>query len=265
MRNVRALIAYDGSRYFGWQRQAGFESVQEELESALAGLVGDAVTVHGSGRTDAQVHALGQVASFHVDTRLDDFRLREALNAHLPDDVVVRRLETCGDDFHARFSARGKRYAYVIHTSRTRPPWGREHVHWVRERLDLEAMRRALVPLVGEHDFRSFASAGSPRRSTVRQLEHAHLVARQRHVILVVQGTGFLYNMVRNLVGTVLDAGRGKLSAADVAAILAARDRRLAAATAPATGLYLLRVLYREPVFRGADAGRSGPPGVFPR
>lgn len=264
MRNVRVLIAYDGSRYFGWQRQAGFESVQAELEGALESLTGDAVTVHGSGRTDTGVHALGQVASFHVETRIEDFRLREALNAHLPEDIVIRRLETCADDFHARFSARGKRYAYVLATTRTRPPWGRRHVHWVREPLDLGAMRAALARLLGEHDFKAFASSGSPRHSTVRRLEHGHLIARRERLVLVVQGNGFLYNMVRNLAGTLLDVGRAKLGPDDVSTILASRDRRRAGATAPAAGLYLVRVLYPERAFGGLDRGPSGPAGVFP-
>ena len=161
MRNVRALIAYDGSEYYGWQRQSGFESVQEELESALAALTGDAVTVHGSGRTDTGVHALGQVASFHIETRLADERLRDALNAHLPRDVTVQRIETCADDFHARFSARAKRYGYLWVTRRTRPPFGRKYGFWVRQRLDLAAMRDAARRLVGRHDFAAFASLRS--------------------------------------------------------------------------------------------------------
>src|ERR1043165_5801159 len=117
MRNVRILVAYDGSPYFGWQRQDGFDTVQQRIEEGLHALAGEHVTVHGSGRTDTGVHALGQVAHFHVDTRLDDDRLRHALNAHLPESIRVRRAETCAADFHARFDARGKRYLYVVATS----------------------------------------------------------------------------------------------------------------------------------------------------
>ena len=254
MRNVRALLAYDGSAYFGWQRQAGFESVQAELESALLALTGEAVSVHGSGRTDTGVHALGQVASFHVETRLADERLQAALNAHLPDDIAVRALETCADDFHARFSARAKRYVYLTATSRVRPVFGRRHAHWVREPLDVGAMRAALAHLIGEHDFATFAGAGSPRRSSVRTLQHAHVVARRAHLVIAVQGTGFLYNMVRNVAGTLFDVGRGKLAAGELPALLAARDRRLAGPTAPAAGLYLARVLYAERAFAGSQA-----------
>ena len=141
MRNVRALIAYDGSRFFGWQRQDGFRSVQQALEEALEALAGDPVVGHGAGRTDTGVHALGQVAHVHLDTRLDDDRLRHALNFHLEEGVSVLRLETCRDDFHARYDARGKRYAYCVATGRFRPPFGRGYFHWVCDPLDLVAMR----------------------------------------------------------------------------------------------------------------------------
>ena len=263
MRTCRALIAYDGSAFFGWQRQAGFDSVQQAVEEVLAGLAGEPVVVHGAGRTDTGVHALGQVAHFRLDTRLSDDRLRHALNFHLPGAVVVRRLETCRDDFHARFDARAKRYAYRVLTSRFRSPFGRDLAHWVCDPLDLGAMRAAGALLLGEHDFRAFASAGSPRRSSVRTLTHLRLVARRRGFWLVVQGDGFLYNMVRTLAGTLLEVGRGKWPAARVGEILASGDRREAGPTAPPGGLFLASVLYPEPVFPGRDRGERGVPGLF--
>lgn len=249
VRNVRVQLAYDGSRFYGWQRQEGFESVQEALEDSLAALVGERVTVLGAGRTDTGVHALRQVASFHVDTRLGDERLLFALNAHLPRGVVVRALETCRDDFHAQYDARGKRYLYLVHTTRFRPPFAREHGHWVPQRLDTEAMRRAAAHLVGEHDFTSFANAGSPRRSNVRRIGAFHVVPRRERVALVVQGNGFLYNMVRTLAGTLIEVGLGKLAPEAMGEILAARDRERAGPTAPAGGLVLVAVRYDEPVF----------------
>lgn len=263
MRNVRLLIAYDGARFFGWQRQEGFGSVQQAVEEAFEALTGEHVVVHGSGRTDTGVHALGQVASAHVRTRLDDERLRHALNHHLPEGVVVRRLETCRDDFHARFDARGKRYVYAVATTRFRPPFGRAYVHWVHDPLDLAAMRRAAAVLRGRHDFSAFASSGSPRRSNVRTLAGLRLLARRERFALVAQADGFLYNMMRALAGTLLEVGRGKLAPADVERILAGRDRRRAGPTAPAEGLYLLSVLYDEPVFPGRDRGPRGVPGLF--
>lgn len=263
MRNVRALIAYDGSKFFGWQRQAGFRSVQEALEDALEALLREHVVVHGAGRTDTGVHALGQVAHFHVDTELDDDRLRHALNFHLDAGIVVRRLETCRDDFHAQYHARGKRYVYRIATTRFLPAFGREYTHWVHDALDLRAMREAAKAFVGEHDFSSLASSGSPRTSNVRTISSLRIVARRESCLIVVQGNGFLYNMVRTIAGTLLDVGRGKSTAREVEEVLRSRDRRNAGPTAPPNGLWLVRVLYDEPVFAGKDRGPRGVPGFF--
>jgi tRNA pseudouridine38-40 synthase len=263
MRNVRLLVAYDGSQFFGWQRQEGFESVQAALELALESLTGAHATVFGAGRTDTGVHALGQVANAHVQTALDDDRLRHALNAHLPAGVVVRQLETCADEFHAQFAARGKRYGYLVGTSRFRLPFGSAYSHWVRDPLDLERMRAAARRFVGKRDFAALASSGSPRSSTVRTIRSLHILARRNWFAIVVEGDGFLYNMVRTIAGTLLDVGRRKLSADDVSAILESADRREASATAPPEGLYLLSVLYGERVFAGRDRGPRGVPGLF--
>ncbi|QDU68806.1 tRNA pseudouridine(38-40) synthase TruA [Engelhardtia mirabilis] len=263
MRNVRLLIAYDGSRFFGWQRQEGFGSVQQAVEEGLESLLGDRVVVHGAGRTDTGVHALGQVASCHVDTSLDDQRLCHALNAHLDEGVVVRRVETCPDDFHARFSATGKRYLYLTVTTPFRPPFAEGQFHWTREPLDQAAMRDAASRFLGQRDFAALASSGSPRTSTVRTVEHVRLVARRDRFAIVVQGNGFLYNMVRTIAGTLIDVGRGRLVPSDVDAILASGDRRRAGATAPAGGLWLLRVRYPERCFTGRLAGPRGAAGLF--
>ena len=251
MRNVCIRVAYDGSRFFGWQRQEGFESVQEALEDALQSLTGDRVTVHGSGRTDTGVHALRQVANFHVDTHLDDERLLFALNAHLVEGVVVDALATCADSFHAQKSACGKRYLYLVANTRFRPALGQDFCHWIPGRLDLEAMRAGARHLVGEHDFTSFASAGSPRRSNVRRVGPLRVWRRGERIALLVQGSGFLYSMVRTIAGTLCEVGKGRWAPERVREVLEARDRSLAGPTAPAAGLTLLRVLY--------------PPGTCPR
>lgn len=263
MRNLRAKLSYDGSRFFGWQRQDGFVSVQEVLEEALFELTGKPTTVYGSGRTDTGVHALGQVANFHLETKLEDDRLRHALNAHLPKGVVVRRLETCAGDFHARFSAIGKRYAYLTTTSRFRTPFARDLAHWVSSPLDLAAMRDAAKRLVGEHDFIAFSSTGSERKTTVREIRSAHVLARRDRIAFVVQGTGFLYNMVRIIAGTLLEVGRGKLAPDCVTRALENGERTELGATAPPEGLYLVSVLYPEPCFAGRDEGPRGTPGAF--
>lgn len=257
MRNVRLLVAYDGARFYGWQRQDGFDSVQQSLEEAVLGATGQRATVHGAGRTDTGVHALGQVANLHVDTRLDDDRLRHAVNAHLPDGVVVREAETCADDFHARFSAVSKRYAYQVVTSRFAPAFGASHAHWIAWPLDVARIRRAASALVGRHDFAAFGNTGSPRATTVRNVHHLRIVARRERFFFVVQGDGFLYNMVRTIAGTLVDVGRGKLDESACARAIASRDRDDAGMTAPAAGLHLVSVQYPERAFAGRYRGRS--------
>ena len=264
MRNVRFEVSYDGSRFFGWQRQAGFPSVQGALEDAAEALLGTPVSVQGAGRTDTGVHALRQVAHLHLQSRLSDDRLRHALNAHLAAGVVVRRLETCRDSFHSRFDARAKRYLYVVATSRFRPAFCHQHAHWVREPLDLAAMRAAAARLAGTRDFRAFSNTGSPRRTTVRTLAPVRVLARRERFAVIVQGDGFLYNMVRTLVGTLIEVARGKCDPASVTRALESGRRTDAGPTAPAAGLYLMRVLYDEPLFAAGPGPRAGP-GFFGR
>jgi tRNA pseudouridine38-40 synthase len=237
--------------------------VQAGLEEALLALVGERVTVIGAGRTDAGVHALGQVASFHLETRLPDQRLLFALNAHLPEGLVARALETCADGFHAQKDARGKRYAYLVRTETFALPFARAHWHWVCDPLDLPAMREAARHFVGRHDFGALASAGSPRKSNERHIRSLHFLVRRSAFALVVEGDGFLYNMVRTLVGTLLEVGRGQRASASIPALLSGRDRREAGPTAPAAGLYLLRVRYGEACFARALRGPRGRPGFF--
>ena len=221
LRNVRIEVSYDGSLFYGWQRQDGFDSVQAAIEDGLAELLDTVVVIHGAGRTDTGVHGLRQVAHFHVDTRLDDDRLKHALNAHLPPGVVVRAAETCADDFHARFDARGKRYGYLVQTTRHRP----RHRPAVRAlgaggaRLR-RRMRAAASRMVGEKDFAAFGNTGSPRRTTVRRVTHVRIVPRRERFAVVVQGNGFLYNMVRTMAGTLLAVGKGRMTPDDVSAAL---------------------------------------------
>lgn len=264
MRNVRFLVAYDGSKFFGWQRQDGFASVQQSIEEAILAVTACHATVQGAGRTDTGVHALGQVAHAHVDSRLQDERLLFALNAHLPESVVLRRLETCPEGFHARFQAVSKRYLYRTETSRFPSPFGQVRAHWTPHPLDLGAMRAAAQALIGRHDFRAFSSTGSPRASTVREVQRIHFLPRKDRLDFVVQANGFLYNMVRTIAGTLLDVGRGRLSGEVVRRALESGERKIAGPTAPPGGLYLLSVQYGVPVFRGPDAGPRGRPGVFP-
>jgi tRNA pseudouridine38-40 synthase len=243
---VLLTLAYDGAPFAGWQRQKGEDTVQERVEDAFARLFGARVHVEGAGRTDAGVHALRQRAHADLPRPWPLPALLRALNAVLSPAIAVRALQPVPDAFHARFSARGKRYVYRFRTGPERPVLGRGTFHYEPRRLDLDAMRAAAACLVGEHDFAAFATnPGYPRRfGTVRRIDHLHVRSHRRGVDVAVQGNGFLYNMVRTIAGCLRDVGVGRRSPGDVARILAGRDRRLAGATLPPHALYLLAVLY---------------------
>ena len=202
-------VAYDGTRFHGWQRQPGVRTVQEELERACAAIDLPDTHVEGAGRTDTGVHALGQCAHIRTDRDFPPDKLQLALNSNLPEDVAVRRSVVAPDGFHARFFAGGKRYLYRVVCSSVKPAVGRPYFHWSRRAVDIAAMRRSMQCLRGEHDFASFATNPGYERSrgTVRTLHHLHIVRRREGFDFVVQGSGFLYNMVRNLVGTLLEVG----------------------------------------------------------
>lgn len=259
MHSYLLTISYDGTAYAGWQRQDGFDTVQQRLEEAFEVIVGEPVVVHGAGRTDAGVHALRQAAHVRLGRRIDPGVLVRAVNGNVPRDIAVTAVRPVPAEFHARFSAIGKRYAYRFSTGRVRPVFGRGYSHWARGVLDVDAMRRGGAALVGTHDFASFASnpGYERKRGTVRTVQRLHVVRRRREVALVIQGDGFLYNMVRAIAGTLRDVGVGKLPSCRVGEILAARDRRVAGPTIEPGGLYLVRVLYGPGAFRGRV--ESGP------
>ena len=257
MRTLKLTLAYDGTGYAGWQRQAGAETIQELLETALQPLEGRAVTVHGAGRTDAGVHALGQVASFRLAHAIGVKALPRALNANLPPAVRVLRAEEVSDRFHARFDARGKVYRYRLATSDVAHPLDLRYAWHVPQPLDLAAMQTAGALLEGRHDFAAFqAAAGEAATgSTVRRISALRIApepapdwrppaAGSGIIGVEVQGDGFLRHMVRAIVGTLVEVGDGRRDAAGVAAALASRNRGLAGPTAPAHGLFLVRVEY---------------------
>lgn len=253
MRNIRLTIAYDGTDFHGWQRQPHAPSIQEALETRIARITGERATLYGSGRTDAGVHAAGQVANFKTDSPIPCGSLVKALNDALPVSIRVRKAEIVSTDFHARYSAKAKTYRYRILQAAMCPPFLGRYVDHHPYPLDVRRMTRAARLLEGEHDFTSFAGSDPARKekelqenSNVRQVFRSRIAVRKqlRMIIYEIRGSGFLHHMVRNIVGTLLEVGSGKLAPEDLRAILKARNRGKAGPTAPASGLWLVKVEY---------------------
>jgi tRNA pseudouridine38-40 synthase len=245
---IRLELSYDGTHYHGWQRQApGQPTIQSELEGALAKLLNEPIRVVGSGRTDAGVHAVRQTAHFTTTRDPSRYNMLRALGGLLPKDIVVRQAYQAPDDFHSLFSAECKTYRYLIQTTRLPPTFRRHYVYWMDRRPSLNALNAICSTLLGTHDFKSFQTGGSEVESTTRTIKALRFVRREASLIeFRITGTGFLKQMVRNIVGTCLYLERNNLGPAEMQEILQARDRRAAKDTAPPQGLYLWRVFYPE-------------------
>ncbi len=246
-KNPKQTVAYAGSAYHGFQRQANALTVQQVLEETLGVLLGEPIVVAGAARTDAGVHAYGQVVSLRTNSRVPIDRIPTALCSMLPRDIAVVEAAEMDESFHARFSATGKLYSYRILNSDRPDPLQRNYCWQIARPLDVAAMQTVLLQLVGEHHFGAFQSAGSSAKNPVRTLYAATCSQQCDLLEFQFHGNGFLYHMVRNIVGTVVDVGLGKTSLSDFQAIFSGRDRRKAGATAPGAGLYLLRVFYEKP------------------
>ena len=244
MRTLKLVLEYDGFDYCGWQVQAAAPTIQGVLEKALGKILGERVRVSGAGRTDAKVHAWGQVASFCCASGISATALQRALNSLLPRDVVVHDVQDVPRDFHARFSALGKVYAYRLLSRPVRAPLRLRYVWHIPRPLDVPAMSVAGAYLQGTHDFASFQATGSEVKTTTRTLTELAVSRDGDEIVLSCTADGFLRHMVRNIVGTLVEVGRGARLPADIERVLDGRDRRLAGATAPPHGLYLVRVLY---------------------
>lgn len=246
MKTVVLKIKYDGSRYHGWQRQRHHNSVQEEIERALSKAFSQVITVEGSGRTDAGVHAIGQVASFRAQMILPIEQVKFVVNRLLPPDIYITKATLADDSFHARYHTVGKTYQYKIYTGRERDPFKALYSYHYPHVKDLEAMRCAANHFIGTHDFRTFMASGSDKEVTVRTLYQLLLEEDQynQEIVLTITGNGFLYNMVRIITGTLLHVGAGKLSKDAISEIILSKDRSKAKFTVPACGLYLKDVYY---------------------
>jgi tRNA pseudouridine38-40 synthase len=248
MRTLKLTLAYDGTNYVGWQRQANGVSVQEKVEEAFMPLMGEGVTrpptVAGASRTDAGVHALGQVASVNVSFDFAASAVQRALNVRLPEDIRVIGVVDAMPGFHARHHAVSKSYRYRIATTPVLSPFDRFYVWHAPGPRDLEAMRRAAAMLIGRHDFASFQARGASVRATVRELQRIAIRETGGEILIEVEGDGFLRHMVRAIVGTLADVGAATRPAASIEAMLRARDRQAGGPTAPAQGLTLVSVRY---------------------
>jgi len=245
MRTIKLLIEYDGTNYLGWQVQPKGPTIQGTIEEKLALLTGETIHLIGSGRTDAGVHALGQVAHFKTQSQMDVRSFQKALNSLFPPDIVIRRVEEVEEGFHARKNSKSKIYEYWILNRNLRSAFHRGTAWHIPQKLDLKEMKKATWWLIGEHDFSSFRSVGSPTRTAVRKVIMAELKRSQEGLIrFEIEANGFLKQMVRSIVGTLVEVGKGKINSEEFQKILESKDRKMAGPTAPARGLFLKEVKY---------------------
>lgn len=255
MPRYRILIEYDGTAFVGWQSQPSGPSIQGCIEAALAKLGEASVAVRGAGRTDAGVHALGQVAHFDLARTWEPYKILAALNFHLkPDPIVVLKAEVVADDFDARFSAIARHYLYRILTRRAPPALSRNQVWWVPRELDASAMAEAAGHLVGHHDFTTFRAAGCQARSPVKTLDRLAVISDGEEIRIEASARSFLHHQVRSFVGSLKLVGEGRWQPVDMKSALEARDRSRCGALAPSRGLYLVRVDYCQPISPGTAA-----------
>lgn len=246
MKNYKLLIAYDGTRYFGWEHQPGKDTIQGKIETVLQRMCGmaDVPEVIGAGRTDAGVHAKAMAASVWLETPLSPVQIQDYLNRYLPDDIGVTDVREASERFHARYNAVGKTYSYTCYVGAGKPVFRRRYVARLDFEPDVDAMTRAAAHLQGEHDFKSFCGNPKMKKSTVRLVDSITIKRSKNQIYFTFHGTGFLQHMVRIMVGTLLEVGAGRMRPEQMTALLEAKDRRMAGPTAPASGLCLEKVDY---------------------
>ena len=244
MKNYKITISYDGTKYNGWQRQGNTQNtIQEKFENVLSVMCGHMVEIHASGRTDRGVHASGQVANFKCDTKLSCNEIKNYLNHYLPADILVKNVEEADLRFHSRLNAVSKTYEYMIATEKP-DVFIRKYVYTAEKEIDVEKMRKGAEKLLGTHDFRGFSSLGKTKKSTIRTINSIDVSENNGIISVKINGSGFLYNMVRIIAGTLLDIGTGAIPASVIDAVLEEKTRAIAGTTLPAQGLKLTEVFY---------------------
>ncbi len=246
MKNILLEIEYNGTNYCGWQIQNNAMSVQYKIEEAIEELTGEEIRINGAGRTDAGVHAMGQTATFKTETNIPPLSISKALNQKLPVDISIISSREVPMDFHARFSAKGKIYRYLILNRQQRSPFYEERAYKYGKKLDVSAMKEAAGYFTGIHDFKGFMASGSSVEDTVRRIDRLEVSLNKNLISIEVEGNGFLYNMVRIIAGTLLECGEKRKNPDEIPGIISSCERRSAGRTLPGYGLYLVKVKYSE-------------------
>jgi len=244
MRNIRLLIEYDGTNYAGWQRQKNDVTIQETLAKAIERVIQEKVTICGAGRTDSGVHAIGQVANFKTNSNISSERLIHAVNFYLPHDITVKDAVDAPESFHAQYAAIAKVYRYTLFNDWIRTSLNSNFCYICGFQLDIEKMTEAAGYIVGTHDFTSFTTKAVQEKNRIRTVKKLDIIKDGKYIYFTIEADGFLYNMVRTIVGTLIEVGRGKISAGDIKGILDVKKRKLAGPTVPARGLCLIEVKY---------------------
>lgn len=246
IQNYKMVIAYDGTRYHGWEHKKDVETIQGKIEAVLSRMTDTEIRINGAGRTDAGVHAQAMVANGRMDTELSCDEMRDYLNRYLPEDICVKEVSIAPERFHARFNAKGKEYRYVCYAGKLKPVFDRKYVWTLEKKPDVSLMRAAASYLVGEKDFKSFCGNKNMKKSTVRKVYSIDIEEKEDYIYLTFCGSGFLQNMVRIMTGTLVKVGLGEEKPEAMIRILAGRNRQLAGPTAPPQGLSLLHVEYEN-------------------
>lgn len=245
LKNIKLLIEYDGTAYHGWQHQPSHISIQQTLKEKIETIAKEKINLIGASRTDAGVHALAQAANFKTKSRMNEGEWQRALNSLLPSDIVIKEAEVVQPDFHARFSSKGKIYKYLILNQPVPSALNRNYAWHITYPLKFTEMRKAAKFLIGRHDFSSFRASSCTAENPVRRIKRLAITKKDGFVQFTIEADAFLHHMVRNIIGTLIYVGIGKLSPGQIKTILKAKDRRLAGKTAPAHGLYLVKVIYK--------------------